>query len=243
MRLCAVRWSPDFFRKNDLFWPIADAARALEGAPRWPDAAVLSSALPLPAPLAFERAITRPRRDRAPPAPSERYDARIVLAGRIPTRDRSWHDLLNALVWATFPDAKLALHQRQHRAIQSQLREDNHLPGRRTREQDAIAMLDEGGVVILRAATVSIAEATADDLSALIDRGDVRAAVFGHAIYERCVQEPHGSVRAQAFVAPDACDTRDLHASRRAIDAALAALLRAAAPFTRERFGSFVVRW
>lgn len=88
------------------------------------------------------------------------YDARIVNEGVVPTREGSWHDLMNALVWATFPKAKKALHTRQHGLVRVAE------PGeslRRPRELDALALLDEGGVAVLR---------------------DGSRVVFGHAIYE-----------------------------------------------------------
>lgn len=88
------------------------------------------------------------------------YDARIVNEGVVPTREGSWHDLMNALVWATFPRAKKALHTRQHGLVRVAQ------PGeslRRPRELDALALLDEGGVAVTK---------------------DGARIVFGHAIYE-----------------------------------------------------------
>jgi len=112
---------------------------------------------------------TKPRRARGLKRASARYDARIVN-GEVPTRPRSWHDFLNALVWATFPRSKRALHSRQASAIAAQL--DTHtsaLPNARTREQDALALLDEGGIVVLDAGATSL------------------AVTFGHALYEGLV--------------------------------------------------------
>jgi hypothetical protein len=73
-------------------------------------------------------------------------------------------------VWGVFPRAKAALHGRQHRAILASLPPGStRLPGARSREHDALALLDEGGVVLL--------ETT---------RGRV-GLVFGHALYEGLV--------------------------------------------------------
>jgi hypothetical protein len=120
------------------------------------------------APVRFVPAAPRPRRGRRPQAIDIRalYDARITLDRVVPTRARSWHDLMNALVWGTFPRAKSALHARQHAAITVRVEPGARtLPPARTRELDALALLDEGGVVL--------------------PGGDVtRAVVFGHAIYE-----------------------------------------------------------
>src|SRR6202044_2198544 len=120
------------------------------------------------APVRFVPAAPRPRRRRRPFAldVSALYDARITIERVVPTRARSWHDLMNALVWGTFPRAKSALHARQHCAIAERVAPGARtLPPARTRELDALALLDEGGVVLLG--------------------GDPAwAVVFGHAIYE-----------------------------------------------------------
>jgi hypothetical protein len=98
------------------------------------------------------------------------YDARIVRDRCVPTRPRSWHDFLNALVWATFPRAKRALHERQHRALAERIPAGaTTLPSTRSREHDALALIDEGGVVLLE------------------DGRAKETVVFGHAVYEGLV--------------------------------------------------------
>jgi hypothetical protein len=158
-------FDPRFFEKSPLFWPIARAARAFEGERDWPAVETYGRAFERDVGVRFVLAAPRPRRKRALEM-GELYDARIV-GGVVPTRARSWHDFMNALVWAAFPRAKAALHARQHRAIAARVAPGaERLPGARTRELDALAMLDEGGVVVLR------------------DGQSERALVFGHAIYE-----------------------------------------------------------
>jgi hypothetical protein len=222
-----VRWDPKFTRKSPLFWPIAPAAARLAHFDDWPapsDLAILFPSEGTPPanapPVRFEVASPRPRR--RPAATGVGYDARIALERVVPTRARSWHDLLNALVWATFPRAKLALHARQHRMIAARLGPDRRLPGARTKEQDAVAMLDEGGVVALRDGRASC------------------AVIFGHAIYEGLACDGPPNVRAAAYVVNlDAlpADPRDRVA---AADGALAALL-ARDEIGRGTFESIVV--
>jgi hypothetical protein len=116
-------------------------------------------------PVRFVQAPPAPRRRARALDPHALYDARITLERVVPTRERSWHDFMNALVWGTFPRAKRALHARQHRAIAARIAPGARtLPPTRTRELDALALLDEGGVIVL-----------GDDSEML---------VFGHAIYE-----------------------------------------------------------
>jgi hypothetical protein len=199
------RWDSSFYCKNPLFWPIARAAETLRHFDEWPEPEQLVRVFQGEPPVRFERAPSKPRRGRAPA--NARYDTRIALDRVVPTRERSWHDLLSALVWGSFPRAKLALHLRQHRMIGARLGPDLRLPGARTKEQDAVAMLDEGGVVVLRAP------------------GSVCAAIFGHAIYEGLVCGAPPNVRAAAYVVDVEALADDAPARLAMADAALAELM------------------
>ena len=112
------------------------------------------------------------------------YDARIAREGCVPTRPGSWHDLMNALVWATFPLAKRALHERQHRLVVPAAPGES---ARRPRELDALALLDEGGLIVLASARSLEACARESGLEDAIATGEATAFVFGHAIYEGLV--------------------------------------------------------
>ncbi|MCL2449874.1 MAG: DUF3025 domain-containing protein, partial [Polyangiaceae bacterium] len=133
-----------------------------------------------------------PRRRRgATVDPRALYDTRITLDREVPTRPQCWHDLMNALVWGTFPRAKRALHERQYRAIAERIAPGaGALPPTRSRELDALALLDEGGVVLLASRPEELGGALRGDGEALrraLSEGSARAVVFGHAIYESLV--------------------------------------------------------
>jgi Protein of unknown function (DUF3025) len=210
-----VEYYPSFHRQHPLFWPIAPLVERLAGSD-WPDAGLLSELFVGEAPVRFVRATPKPRQKRL--SLTERYDARIALDGVVPTRTRSWHDLLNALVWVTFPRAKLALHTRQHRIIASRIGHDLRLPEARTPEQDAIAMFDEGGVVVLSHPS-----------------GRKTPAVFGHAIYEALVRGEPPLVRAAAV--PVDVESSELpRAGLARADQALAAWFSQTEPITRADF-------
>jgi hypothetical protein len=216
----AVIWDPSFFRRNALFWPVARAAGRLEGFARWPEPEELACLFEGEAPVRFQLAAPRMRRGRRLGA-SDRYDAFITERRIVPTRRGSWHDLLNALVWATFPRAKLALHARQHRAVTSRLGPDLRLPGGRTRDQDAVAMLDEGGVVLLQ-------------------RGGETPSpiVFGHAIYERLVCDGRLTLWAAAVRVPVDDVPEAPQARAQLADGALEALFSSNGEIARGDLGS-----
>lgn len=161
-----------FYEKHPDFWPLARAASHFRDAADWPDPPSYANAFIGAPPVRFEVA---PIKRKRPPGPIDRdelYDAKIVKQKIVSTRARMWHDYLNALVWATFPRAKMAVHRRQHRAIEAWLPLGaRQLPNARTRELDALALIDEGGVLLL------------EDK----ERGAVTRIVFGHALFEGLV--------------------------------------------------------
>jgi hypothetical protein len=185
----AVEFDPRFLARDPLFWPLARAARALAGHDDFPPVEALARVFEGAAPVRFVAPTPFRRRRRGGPVDGRTlYDARIALERTVPTRRRCWHDLMNALVWGTFPRAKLALHERQHRLIASRI-----VPGAcrlspRSPELDALALIDEGGIVVLSrdpaAVSASLAARRLGTLQRLVESGDADALVFGHAVYE-----------------------------------------------------------
>lgn len=125
------------------------------------------------------------------------YEAGILATGLVPTRERNWHDLFNALTWLTFSRAKAALN-----AIQC---ESAPPPGEpRTARSDAATLLDESGLVL-----VSPDPALAESLrrhawrEACVERRDdwrqVRVYAFGHAILEKLLA-PWPGITAKCLV-------------------------------------------
>ncbi len=221
-----VLWDAAIGSRSPLFWPIASAIARVAGemereaASAFPQPETIDAALGAHAGIRFERQRPVSRRRRGPRDPESMYDARIAREGCVPTRPGSWHDLMNALVWATFPLAKRALHARQHGLVVPAAPGES---ARRPRELDALALLDEGGLVVTTEAPLpelgdrAAAEA---QLEAELEAGRATAFVFGHAIYEGivlgrsaplasvvCVSGPRASVadadRALAAIVAD----------------------------------------
>jgi hypothetical protein len=187
----ATAYDPRWVERSPLFWPLRRAASALASRGDFPPIDMLDRVFEGDPPVHFVRATPRARgRRRGPLDLDALYDARITVDRCVPTRERSWHDLINALVWGTFPRAKRALHARQHRATTARVsRGARTLPPTRSREQDALALIDEGGIVVLTSHinTASAALRDAGALRAMIASGVGEALIFGHAIYESLV--------------------------------------------------------
>ena len=105
--------------------------------------------------------------------------------GRIATRERNWHDLFNAMVWARHPAIKHALNRQQCRHIAWMG------PNIRNRAQQALTQFDETGVIV-RVRNAALLELwDRHDWRALFEPqhwhgGDIAiAAVIGHALMEQ----------------------------------------------------------
>lgn len=189
MKLRAVRadrgaFDARFYERHPAFASVARAAATFRDEADWPPVARYDELFAGVGPVRFEEAPVKRKRPPGPVVRSDLYDATIVQRRVVPTRARMWHDYLNALVWASFPAAKLALHTRQHTAIERWIPVGaTHLPNARTRELDALALVDEGGV--------------------LLAGGD--PVLFGHALLEGLVLGQPAMV-ARAVVVPGATD-------------------------------------
>ena len=203
-----VAWDPDFAARSPLFEPLRAIAGGLPRG-RWPDAADLQR-------LATARRIaTRSGAALTFVAPQsgakpfdERYEPRIYRRGEMALRAGNWHDLLNALVWLTFPLSKAALNARHYRESQARRGRSG---ANRGKVEDALTLFDEGGVI------VASADASLTRLLAGFGwkqlfwarRADVlermRFVVFGHALYEKALAPFSGVTgRGIAFqVEPD----------------------------------------
>ena len=118
------------------------------------------------------------------------YEPRCYLNGEVQMRERVWHDLLNALVWLTFPKAKAAINARHYQALISSA----EIKNQRGAMRDMVTLLDESGVIVVCAD---------EELNNLLRdfqwkelfwrrREQVNAAmgfyILGHGLYEKALQ-------------------------------------------------------
>jgi hypothetical protein len=128
------------------------------------------------------------------------YEQRIAAHGQIATRERNWHDLLNALIWLRFPQIKSALNTRQVAEIECVGTKQ------RTRAQYALTHFDEGGIIVVLRDPALLPLWDAHDWHGLFWRerkawsqGAIEAIVFGHALLEHALR-PHQLLVGKALV-------------------------------------------
>ncbi|MGB8856842.1 MAG: DUF3025 domain-containing protein, partial [Burkholderiales bacterium] len=131
---------------------------------------------------------------------SSRYEPRIYEHGEVQTRENSWHDLFNGLVWMTFPKAKAAINARHI--------EQQNLHGllpTRTAVQDAMTLFDESGVIVACSDMTLSQLLLQHEWKTLfwLHRADVlkhmRFYIFGHALYEKALQ-PYAAMTGKVSV-------------------------------------------
>jgi hypothetical protein len=194
-------WLPRFWESDARFAPVASAARRFARCVEWPtveECQALLEDLLAAAGVRLVEAPPRPARrgrrgrSRVLARADELYEGRIAANGEVPTRARSWHDFMNALVWASFPQSKQAHARCYHREQLARMGEGAaERPPTRSPMQDLLARIDEGGCV--RAAEPSGRVA--------------RTFIFGHAIYEHLVSGVSISrPTTWTFVAPEILD-------------------------------------
>jgi hypothetical protein len=206
----SIAWDPDFAERSPMFEPLRAAAADLR-TPYWPGGddlnrivasrgrpIVTASGMPL-------RFVAQPLRQESF---EDKFEPRIFLRGEVQFRPCNWHDLCNALVWLTFPRAKAALNQRHYRELERQRASS---AANRGPAQDALTLLDEGGVIVATADPALGALLTGfawKELfwrrrAAVIER--MRFYLIGHALYEKALQPFTGVTgRGVLFeVAPD----------------------------------------
>ena len=114
---------------------------------------------------------------------ADSYEAAVV-DGRIPTRDRSWHDTFNVLAFVGFPRTKAALHRR---CLALQRARAGKPP--RSREEDALTLIDETSLVFAGSASAVAAFERARpsgvvELDRVVREQGMLGFVLGHALLE-----------------------------------------------------------
>jgi Protein of unknown function (DUF3025) len=139
-----------------------------------------------------------------PQADGLAYESRVRESGEVETRPDNWHDFFNALVWLTFPQAKLALSAGHAQAT-------GPAGAPRGAQRDALTHFDECGMVVL-SSQPELLELLRDfrwkalfaERRAEVIR-DMRFFVFGHATYEALLN-PFIGLTAKAVLHQVAAD-------------------------------------
>lgn len=196
----APSWDHDFARRSPIFAPLVSLADKLP-AIGWPNTEILNH-------LADEsgRRIVNARGERlrfmppSGPVSGVSFEAGTFLRSEVPVRPIDWHDLLNALVWITFPTAKAALNARHYEAMAA-----GEPDGVRSPVRDALTHFDEDGVIVLSADPTLTELLRRFEWKALFwrRRADVRHHLrflpFGHALYEKALR-PFVGMTAKALL-------------------------------------------
>lgn len=209
------QWFPDFLMRSPMFEPLRPLGAAL-CSPQWPTLDDLQHAADAREPRVLTRGGAPLRfveQGARAAAFEDKYEVRIYLKGEVQIRAASWHDMLNALVWLTFPHAKAALNERHYLAL---IKQQTAGAPNRGPEQDMMTLFDEGGVIVVASDDELLGQIREFRWKELFwrNRARVQSAMrfflFGHALYEKALRPFTGitgrgmlfQVGADFFAAP-----------------------------------------
>ena len=158
------------------------------------------------------------------------YEQRVYETGEVETREGSWHDLFNALVWLAFPKTKAALNQRH--IVDIRASRAPVVPGRRGTVRDVLTLFDESGVIVLCSKPEFGQQLRGFEWKALFWTARRAAAthlrylLFGHSLLEKALA-PYPAVTGRALII-DVSDSNLLETEVHTIDALAASALGAA---------------
>lgn len=127
----------------------------------------------------------------------DNYEHRIYTTGQVSTRQHSWHDLFNALVWMRFPLIKTAMNSLHYQAG-AKLK-----CGSRGQLRDALTLIDECGVIVF-SDRLELLKALAERRWSTAFLSDnfstsVLMSICGHAMLEKYLS-PYKAMTAKALL-------------------------------------------
>jgi hypothetical protein len=200
----APEWNREALLQSPLFGPLHPILADIEVGdfPTLHDCNALLAAQPSPITVQNGSPLRFVAQQRGKLSFEAQYEPRCYLKGEVPTRAHNWHDLLNALVWLTFPKTKAVLNARHYHALIEETASGN---AGRGAVRDVNTLLDESGVIVVYADA---------ELAALLRnfkwqelfwhrREQVRAGMgfylFGHGLYKKALQ-PYVGMTGQGLV-------------------------------------------
>jgi hypothetical protein len=146
----APEWNRDALLQSPLFSPLHPILAKLEpkGFPGIENCNTLLAARqpPITVQVGMPLSFVPQRRGRVPF--EAQYEPRCYLTGEVQMRTDNWHDLLNALVWLTFPKTKAVLNSRHYHAL---IEENESGITKRGAVRDVNTLLDESGAIVVYA--------------------------------------------------------------------------------------------
>ncbi len=151
------------------------------------------------------------------------YEPRIYLQGEVQTREESWHDFFNALVWHEFPQAKKMINKLQYELLRQRytprvLTDTNNIEAVigseidhkqhcsfRTPAENMLTLFDENGVIVLSSNPLLLELIKSHRWHELFwerreeFKAHAKVIIFGHGLYEKAIN-PYIGITAQALL-------------------------------------------
>jgi hypothetical protein len=189
-------WKADFYTSNALFKDIIELAQNFNSYKNWPDLAAYNDFLNKRIPIVTSQQgknLQFVQQGDKPESVSEQYEVRIYQDGEIQTREKSWHDFFQVLIWCQFPLTKRSINQRHAEAILNRC-STTPVFERRTPIENCLTLFDECGMIIVSSdpELLKLIQTFKWQQLFIDHRGSfnksIDAYIFGHAMYEKALQ-------------------------------------------------------
>jgi hypothetical protein len=204
-----LAWNTEALLRSPLFAPLHPLLAELESGyfPSLDDCNALLAAHHPPITVRSGAALNFVAQQRGKLPFEAQYEPRCYIAGELQMRENNWHDLLNALVWLSFPRTKAALNARHYHALMEERASGNT---RRGAVRDVNTLFDESGVIVAYADNEPAGLLRNFEWKELFwqRREQVRARssqqsmgfyIFGHGLYEKALQ-PYVGMTGQGLL-------------------------------------------
>lgn len=154
------------------------------------------------------------------------YEPRIYLRGEVQTREQSWHDFFNALVWHGLPKAKKMINKLQYELLRqrntprissnintAQPMSNGEFEHKqdysfRTPVENMLTLFDENGAIVLSSNPLLLELIKSHRWHELFwvrrkeFQEQIKVIIFGHGLFEKAIN-PYIGITAQALLIED----------------------------------------
>ena len=171
----------DYIKKSPLFEPVNPSLKLLERAGQIPSIYILNNLLKIKN-ISFVAQSSKTNKF------EDLYEPRIYEKGEVQTRENSWHDFFNALVWHSFTQSKRAINYLHYCLQKKRYPEKQRLPA-----ENMLTIFDEHGAIILSKNALLhdlIRERRWHELfwqRREQIKSELQIIIFGHGLYEKAL--------------------------------------------------------
>lgn len=188
-------WNPQVLTSHPIYWPLlTSASQFVESFDQWPtlsDYQQFLNSAETPIVTRSGHKLCVVPQDENQQQFSGEYEPRIYLKGELQTRQNSWHDFFQVLVWNLFPKTKATINELHFNATKNRI--NSSIPSQRSVLENTLTQYDECGSIIVSSDPSLLDLIKQFEWQSLFWEQrerlekELKCVVFGHAIFEKAL--------------------------------------------------------